>query len=126
MKVAIVASHGVWVDHLESFLPEQITAILAGGGAEMDACVQRYARREGLAFAACFPDYWRDGTNALRVRNQQLAARSDMLLAFWDGCSRNTRYTIEDYLCMGHAVCIYLMQGNTLLGQWKTSDYGTK
>ena len=48
MKVAIVASHGVWVDHLESFLPEQITAILAGGGAEMDACVQRYARREGL------------------------------------------------------------------------------
>lgn len=118
MKVAVVGSRGLRVDHLETYLPENTTEIVSGGALGVDTCARAYALQHGLKLTEFLPDYKLYGRGAPLKRNLQIIAHSDMVLAFWDGRSHGTRFVIEECGRRGKAVRILLWKENTPLGQW--------
>ncbi len=96
MKVAVIGSRGLYVDDFSPYLPEDTTEIISGGAKGIDACVKRYAEEKHIPLVEILPDYTRYGRKAAPIlRNQQIADRADVVVAFWDGASRGTQFTIR-------------------------------
>lgn len=95
MKVAIVGSRSLKVDDLGKYLPEGVTEIVTGGAKGIDTCAEEYAKAKGLKLTIFFPEYRRYGRYAPLKRNEQIIDYADMIIAFWDGISHGTKYTIE-------------------------------
>ena len=85
MKIAVIGSRGLQVDHLENYLPEGVTEIVSGGARGVDACARDYALRHGLKLTEFLPDYGRFGRGAPLMRNITIMEYADLVLAFWDG-----------------------------------------
>ena len=64
MKVAVVGSRGLQVDHLEDYLPEGVTEIVSGGARGVDTCAKSYALEHGLKLTEFLPEYSRYGRGA--------------------------------------------------------------
>ena len=95
MKVAVIGSRGLLVHDLAVYLPADTTLIISGGAIGVDSCARRYALAHGIPYIEFLPDYKRYGKGAPLKRNEQMVACADMVIAFWDGSSHGTRYTIE-------------------------------
>lgn len=95
MKVAIIGSRGLKIDHLEQYLPPETTEIVSGGARGIDQCARRYALANGIKLTEFLPDYESYGRGAPLRRNIQIIDYSDLVLAFWDGSSRGTAFVIE-------------------------------
>ena len=96
MKVAVIGSRGLHVDNLEKYLPEETTEIISGGAKGVDACAREYALRHGLKLTEYLPEYSRYGRSAPLKRNITIIENADLVLAFWDGVSRGTKYVIDN------------------------------
>ena len=69
--------------------------IVSGGARGADALGEQYARERGYALKV-FPADWKQwGAAAGPIRNGQMAAYADALIAFWDGKSAGTRDMIR-------------------------------
>ena len=95
MKVAVVGSRTLTQIPLAEYLPPQCTEIVSGGARGVDTYARDYALSHGLKLTEFYPDYDRYGRSAPLVRNDQIVAHADMVLAFWDGVSRGTLYTLR-------------------------------
>lgn len=95
MKVAVIGSRGLNVEKLERFLPEETTEIISGGAKGIDTCAREYALTNGLKLTEFLPDYSRYGRAAPLKRNITIIENADLVLAFWDGTSRGTKYVID-------------------------------
>lgn len=83
-------------------------AIVCGMARGADALGRRYALEHGLRVYE-FPADWNTlGKRAGYVRNEQMAAAADGLLAFWDGQSRGTANMIESMRHRGKPVKVVL------------------
>ena len=60
-----------------------------------DTYAREYARKKGLKLIEFFPDYEKYGRIAPLMRNQLIVDECDCVLAFWDGKSRGTKYTLD-------------------------------
>ena len=107
MKVAVVGSRSLWVDRLEEFLPPQTTEIVTGGARGVDSCAMAYAETHGLKQKVFWPDYEQYGKSAPLVRNRLIVDYADCVLAFWDGTSRGTVYTVQYARQQGKPVRIF-------------------
>lgn len=96
MKVAVIGSRGMSVDDLENYLPEGTTEIVSGGARGVDTSAREYALRHGLKLTECLPDYARYGRGAPLKRNITIIENADLVLAFWDGVSRGTKFVIDN------------------------------
>lgn len=96
MKVAVIGSRGLHVDHLEDYLPKGVTEIVSGGARGIDACAKDYALRHGLKLTEFLPEYEKYGRGAPLRRNITIIEYADFVLAFWDGKSRGTKYVIDN------------------------------
>lgn len=96
MKVAIIGSRGLEVSDFSPYLPEGTTEIVSGGAIGIDRCARRYAQSHGLKLTEFLPDYDTYGRRAPLLRNLTIIDYSDLVLAFWDGQSRGTRFVIEN------------------------------
>jgi len=95
MKVAVIGSRGIRIDHLEDYLPENVTEIVSGGAQGVDASAREYALAHGIKLTEFLPKYERYGKGAPLKRNITIIEHADLVLAFWDGKSRGTRFVIE-------------------------------
>ena len=95
MRVAIIGSRNLTVKNLEEFLPSDCDEIISGGARGIDTCARVYAEKSGMRFTEILPDYKRFGKGAPLVRNKEIVALADMVIAFWDGKSNGTRFVIE-------------------------------
>jgi len=95
MKVAVIGSRGLQVDHLEDYLPEDVTEIVSGGARGIDTCAKNYAIAHGLKLTEFLPEYKKYGRGAPLRRNITIIENADLVLAFWDGKSRGTKYVID-------------------------------
>lgn len=95
MKVAIIGSRNIIVEHLEDFLPQNITEIISGGAKGVDTSAKNYALTHNIKLVEFFPSYELYGRAAPLKRNEQIVQRAELILAFWDGKSRGTKYTIN-------------------------------
>lgn len=95
MRVAVVGSRTLTVSNLEDYLPENVSEIISGEARGVDQCAHAYALAHGIRLTEYLPDYARHGRRAPLMRSDLIVARAELVLAFWDGCSRGTVYTIR-------------------------------
>lgn len=110
MKVAIIGSRNLGVIDLENFLPENVTEIVSGGAKGVDTCAKEYALTHNIKLTEFLPDYKQYGRGAPLKRNLEIIAYSDMVLAFWDGTSRGTKYVIDNCKKHGVPIKVYLFK----------------
>ncbi len=96
MKVAVIGSRGLHVENLGDYLPPETTEIVSGGARGVDVCAREYAQRHGLKLTEYLPEYSRYGRAAPLKRNITIIENADLVLAFWDGRSRGTKYVIDN------------------------------
>lgn len=108
MKVAVIGSRNLSVNNLEIYLPENISEIVSGGAQGIDRCARNYAIKNGITLKEFLPDYNRYGRIAPIKRNLQIIAYADMIIAFWDGKSRGTKFVIDNCRKIGKPIKILL------------------
>ena len=115
MRVAVIGSRGLQVDHLEDYLPEGVTEIVSGGAKGIDTCAKDYALRQGVKLTEFLPEYEKYGRGAPLRRNITIIEYADLVLAFWDGKSRGTKYVIDNCKKRKIPVRVYVLdkQGKT-------------
>ena len=107
MKIAVIGSRELQVDHLEDYLPEGVTEIVSGGARGVDSCARDYALQHGLKLTELLPEYEKYGRGAPLRRNITIIEYADHVLAFWDGKSRGTKYVIDNCKKRNIPVAVY-------------------
>ena len=95
MKIAIIGSRNLYVDHLEDFLPKGCTEIVSGGARGIDQSAAEFARANAIRLTEFLPQYSIYGKAAPILRNRQIVDYADHVLAFWDGKSSGTQWVIR-------------------------------
>lgn len=95
MKVAIIGSRNLMVKNLGQYLPSNVTEIVSGGAKGIDTCAREYALKNNIKLTEFLPDYNKYGRSAPLKRNVLIVDYSDVVLAFWDGYSRGTKFVID-------------------------------
>lgn len=96
MKVAVVGSRGLKINDLGKYIPDEVTEIISGGAKGVDTSAKEYALSHGIKLTEFLPEYERYGRSAPLKRNIQIIETADVVLAFWDGSSRGTKYVIDN------------------------------
>lgn len=108
MKVAVIGSRGLRVADLGKYLPEGTTEIISGGARGVDTSAREYALAHGLKLTEFLPEYDRYGRSAPLKRNLTIIENAELVLAFWDGSSRGTKYVIDNCKRMGVPVKVFV------------------
>lgn len=109
MKVAVIGSRGLTVNDLEKYLPAETTEIISGGARGVDTCAREYALSHGIKLTEFLPDYKKYGRSAPLKRNITIIENADLVLAFWDGSSRGTRFVIDKCRELGVYIILILI-----------------
>jgi predicted Rossmann fold nucleotide-binding protein DprA/Smf involved in DNA uptake len=89
---------------------EQIDIIVSGGADGADSLAEKWAEKNGVPTKIFDPNHERDFRGAYRIRNEKIAEECDVLIAFWDGASKGTEYTIEFARKLNKEVKVYTFQ----------------
>ena len=108
MKVAVIGSRGLTVNDLGKYLPEDTTEIVSGGAKGIDTCARNYASSHDLKLTEFLPEYNKYGRGAPLKRNLQIIEYADVVIAFWDGKSRGTKYVIDNCKKLGMQVDVHI------------------
>ncbi|MBR6562911.1 MAG: hypothetical protein IKK70_03120 [Clostridia bacterium] len=95
MKVAIIGSRGITNADIGKYIPPDTTLIISGGARGVDTLAERYADEHGIEKLILLPQYELYGKNAPLIRNKAIVEHADLVIAFWDGSSHGTRFTID-------------------------------
>lgn len=95
MKVAVIGSRTIKIINMEKYLPEDVTEIISGGAKGVDTSARNYALKNNIKLTEILPDYDKYGKVAPLKRNDIIVDISDLVIAFWDGKSRGTKYVID-------------------------------
>lgn len=100
MKIAIVGSREPGNINFSKELEKRINiqsgdTIISGGAKGIDSLAAEYATAHGLALVEIRPDYAKNGRGATFIRNREIVDNADMVVAFWNGTSKGTKYTID-------------------------------
>ena len=109
MKVAIIGSRGLTVSDFGRYLPENTTEIVSGGAKGVDTSAKEYAKSNGIKLTEFLPEYTRFGRSAPLKRNITIIEYADIVLAFWDGKSRGTKFVIDNCRKLGVEVRVYII-----------------
>ena len=95
MRVAVIGSRSLRIANLGVYLPEETTEILSGGAKGVDTPAREYALANHIKLSEFLPDYKKYGRGAPLRRNLTIIENADLVLAFWDGKSRGTKFVID-------------------------------
>ena len=109
MRVAVIGSRGLQVNDLGKYLPDEVTEIISGGARGVDTSAREYAMEHGLKLTEYLPEYDKYGRGAPLKRNITIIENADLVLAFWDGSSKGTKYVIENCKKRNIPVQVYLI-----------------
>lgn len=71
-----------------------ITTIISGGAKGADTMGVQWANKNDIETKVFYPDF-KKHKRAYHYRNRQIVKESDMIVAFWNGSSTGTKYTIN-------------------------------
>lgn len=109
MKTAIIGSTGLTVKNLEKYLPPETTEIISGGARGIDTCAREYAIAHSIKLTEFLPEYEKYGKSAPLKRNISIIENADVILAFWDGKSRGTKFVIEKCRELGKEIKVNII-----------------
>ena len=95
MKLAIIGSRTCPEIDIEEHLKYIPDTIVSGGARGADTYAREFAKKKGLKLIEFFPNYEKFGKRAPLERNKLIIDECDCVLAFWDGTSRGTKFTID-------------------------------
>lgn len=95
MPLAIIGSRDCPAVDTEEYLDEMPDAIVSGGAKGADTYAREFAIKKGIRLIEHLPDYAKYGRAAPLVRNKLIVDACDKVLAFWDGKSRGTKFTLD-------------------------------
>ncbi len=72
-----------------------IDFIISGGAKGADKLAERYAKENGIKIKIFKPEWGKYGKKAGIIRNKKIVEEADIVLAFWDGKSKGTEFTIN-------------------------------
>ena len=107
MKTAIIGSRDLLYVTLEDYLPKGITMVISGGARGIDKLAEQYADKHDIPKKLFYPDYKKYGKIAPLIRNKLIVDNADIVIAFWNGISRGTRFTIDYAKQQGKKVTVY-------------------
>ncbi len=99
-KVAIIGSRDFKNKNLldekmqELNLEFPISHIVSGGAKGADTLGQQWANKNNIQTIIFYPDF-KNRKRAYHFRNRQIVQESDIIVAFWNGHSTGTKYTIN-------------------------------
>ncbi len=115
MKIAVVGSRFYPHEHLVRAFVRQTadkapdTVIVSGGARGVDSWAADEALRCGLAVEE-HPADW-GGPDGRRAGNSTIVARSEVIVAFWNGKSRGTKDTIDKATRLKKRVFVVTLDG---------------
>ena len=95
MRLAIIGSRTCPLAYIGFYLPFVPDIIVSCGAKRADTYAQEYAVKDNIPLIEFLPDYQKYGRKAPLLRNLKIVDNCDSLLAFWDGKSRGTKFTID-------------------------------
>lgn len=95
MRLAIIGSRNCPPIDIAPYLPFVPDKIVSGGAKGADTYAKEYALKNGIPIIEFLPDYKKYGRKAPLIRNMQIVDNCDFLLAFWNGTSRGTKFTVD-------------------------------
>ena len=95
MKLAIIGSRTCPPIDIEQYLKYIPDTIVSGGAKGADTYAREFAQKHNLKLIEFLPEYDKYGRAAPLVRNKLIVEECDCLIAFWDGKSRGTKYTLD-------------------------------
>jgi len=113
MKFAIIGSRNLNIN-LKKYLPKNISLIISGGARGIDTLAEEYAEKMGISKLIFLPNYIKHGKKAPLVRNKLIVDSADIVIAFWDGISRGTKFTIDYAKSQNKKVTVYVITKNSL------------
>ena len=96
MKVAVIGSRNVKIDNIGGYIPKETTVIVSGGAIGIDTCARMFAESSDIKLVEFLPEYNKYKKSAPLKRNMKIIEYSDMVIAFWDGKSKGTKFVIEN------------------------------
>ena len=108
MKTAVIGSRNLSVENMGAYLPLETDEIVSGGAKGIDQCAKRYAEQHKIKITEFLPDYARYGRGAPLKRNNQIIDYADVVVAFWDGKSRGTKYVVDRCKKIEKKVIVYM------------------
>jgi|LakMenEpi03Aug12_release.lakeMendotaPanAssembly.Ray.scaffolds.fasta_scaffold2350353_1 hypothetical protein len=93
MKLAIIGSRNLDCEINLDFTPTQI---ISGGAKGIDQSAKKYAIENNIDYLEIRPDYDKYPFKvAPIIRNKAIVENSDLVIAYWDGISKGTKYVID-------------------------------
>jgi predicted Rossmann fold nucleotide-binding protein DprA/Smf involved in DNA uptake len=120
VKVGIVGSREfpkmAWVHRYVRERMEDGDVLVSGGARGVDQQAEYAARERGLE-CLIFPADWEgEGKRAGMMRNAEIVANSERLVAFWDGVSTGTAHTIR--LAKEKGLAVWVCDGSGRVTEW--------
>jgi len=106
MTVSIIGSRGLEVSDFGEYLPKGTKTIVSGGAKGIDTCAKQYAEKNGINIVEILPQYEKYGKAAPLKRNIEIIKMTDIVLAFWDGSSKGTKFVIDNCKKMNKEVTV--------------------
>lgn len=110
-KVAIIGSRDfknkVFLEKTMEELSQriEIIEIISGGARGADTMGVQWGNRQNIPTTVYYPDF-KKRKRAYHFRNRQIVLASDLIVAFWNGYSTGTKYTINYAKALGKKVLI--------------------
>lgn len=112
MRIAVIGSRGIGSIDFALVGAEPGDVIVSGGAKGPDTLAAQAAEAAGLGVRVYLPNYALYGRAAPHVRNREIVADCDRLVAFWDGESKGTASTIAYAHRCGKPVQIFEVAAN--------------
>ena len=105
MKLAIIGSRTCPPIDIMTYLKHLPSGVISGGARGADTYAREFAQRYNLPLTEFLPQYDQYPPKiAPLMRNKQIVEACDCLIAFWDGQSHGTKYTIDYAKQMGKPI----------------------
>ena len=113
MKLAIIGSSTIKNISVDDYIPKVVDEIVSGGAVGIDTLAREYATKKRIKLTELLPEYHIYGKAAPIIRNEKIAAYADEAIAFWDGKSRGTKYTIRQFQKLKKRIVIIEIESNS-------------
>lgn len=110
MILAVIGSRSIDNKDIGGYIPYDVEMIVSGGARGADTLAQIWAEKNNVPIKVYYPEYDKYSRKAPLVRNRLIVENSDEVLAFWDGVSRGTMYTINYARKLNKVVHIVLVK----------------